>query len=102
MVVHGGRGTEANCFADLAYRWWVATPAHVLFDEVEDAALAACELGMGAYGEGSHASIVRVFAPRVKHLFGEQMFVLSTTYEHPFARVVYTRLNTPETLTHQQ
>jgi hypothetical protein len=30
---------------------------------------------VGAYGEGSHGSIVRVFAPRVKHLFGEQMFV---------------------------
>ena len=73
--MNGGRGTEANCLTDLANRWRVATLTHVLFDEVEDAALAVGELGVGAYGEGSHVSIVRVVAPRVKHLFGEQMFV---------------------------
>ena len=74
VVVHGGRGAEANGLADLADGGWVAAVAHVGFDEIEDAALAVGELGVGWLRGGSHGFIVRVFAPRVKHLFGEQLF----------------------------
>jgi len=74
VVVHGGRGAEAYGLADLANGGWVAAVAHVGFDEIEDAALAVGELGVGWLGGGSHEIIVRVFAPRVKHLFGEQLF----------------------------
>lgn len=57
------RGVETDCFANFSDGGWKATILHAGLNAFKDAALSKGE------GEFAHGSIVRVFAPRVKHLF---------------------------------
>lgn len=43
--VNGGGGSQADCGANLAHRWWVALGLDVLVYELEYLALAAAEFG---------------------------------------------------------
>lgn len=88
VVVHRGRRAQAYGLTDFAHRRGVAPLAHVGLDEIEDAALAVGELG-GGLG-GCHGTSVRLFAPKVKH-----MFARSANSEHLFARVVSNQFKTP-------
>ena len=63
VVMNCRRGVETDCFANFSDGGGKATLLHAGLNAFKDAALTEGE------GEFAHACIVRVFAPRVKHLF---------------------------------
>lgn len=88
MRMDGGGAAETHCFSDFPHGRWVTTVSHVGVDEFQNGALAGGE----SFG---HGPSVRVFAPKVKHLFVLTLdirtgvrYVNQTGSEHPFVILV--------------